>query len=275
MFRCLSCLSSCFTWQLSLSHRYNCQNYFMSRIIYLGKSLNSGHLTPSLGWRLNTWDRVWSHRVKTNFSLKFFQRRISDCENRQPILGCLAQNGIVHFSGRRRRREGWRMSSAGCHCEGRRPTEIDRSHHRHLWLQCSRAGPAYSEQSLSLSLYCLSPLSPSRTGATVWPGRGRGRLGPSSPHRSPDLSNVRRLIRWVSFWLESLGAKWDKIKKLKYWHRPGTGDTSHQTRPVTLWTISQSASTRSPHSFSGSSIKKMSRWTAVFEMTGDLINPTE
>ena len=179
MFRCLSCLSSCFTWQLSLSHRYNCQNYFMSRIIYLGKSLNSGHLTPSLGWRLNTWDRVWSHRVKTNFSLKFFQRRISDCGNRQPILGCLAQNGIVHFSGRRRRREGWRMSSAGCHCEGRRPTEIDRSHHRHLWLQCSRAGPAYSEQSLSLSTVSLLSLL---AGLARLSGRGEAGAGSGPAH---------------------------------------------------------------------------------------------
>ena len=189
----------------------------MSRIIYLGKCLHSGHLTLSLGWRLNTWDWGWCHRVKTNLSWKCFPRRISDCENRQPILGCLAQNGIVHFSGRPRgRREGWGMSWAGCHCEGRRPTEIDRFHQRQLWLQWCRAGPGDSP---------LSPLSAGRPGPTVWPGRGRGRA-----HRSPDLSNVRRLIRWVSFWLESLGAKWDKIKKLKYWHRPGIGDTAYHTR---------------------------------------------
>ena len=75
----------------------------MSRIIYLGKSLNSGHLTPSLGWRLNTWDRVWSHRVKTNFSLKFSKEEspiVRGDSQSLVVLLSLAQPGIVHFSGR-------------------------------------------------------------------------------------------------------------------------------------------------------------------------------
>ena len=140
------------------------------------------------------------------------------------------------------RREGWRMSWAGCHCEGRR-TERRLTGSNTATSGppvCSRAGPAYSGALLSsnspLTLCCPSqsqagpdscrlpdwPDCVARCGVVWWwwlvrPGPGPG---PTSPHRSPDLSNVRRLIRWVSFWLESLGAKWDKIKKLKYWHRP-------------------------------------------------------
>ena len=126
-------------------------------------------------------------RVKTNFSLKFSKeespivRRDSQSLVVLPSLALSISPGgwageALASPGRR---EGWRMSSAGCHCEGRRPTEIDRSHHRHLWLQCSRAGPAYSEQSLSLSTVSLLSLL---AGLARLSGRGEAGAGSGPAH---------------------------------------------------------------------------------------------
>ena len=182
-------------------------------------------------------------RVKTNFSLKFSKeespivRRDSQSLVVLPSLALSISPGgwageALASPGRR---EGWRMSWAGCHCDGR-------LHHTGDWQvptpppphsSLCRAGRAeyWSSPLLSPPAHPSSPptvpdssrlpdwpdcVSPGYS-VVVRPGPGPG---PTSPHRSPDLSNVRRLIRWVSFWLESLGAKWDKIKKLKYWHRP-------------------------------------------------------
>ena len=175
------------------------------------------------------------HSVKTNFSLEFPEeespivRRDSQSLVVLPSLALSISPGgwageALASPGRR---EGWRMSWAGCHCDGR-------LQHTRDWqvptppppqsslCRAGRAELASSPFSPLLSTSALPDCCGCRTGPTVWPvlavpGPGPG---PTSPHRSPDLSNVRRLIRWVSFWLESLGAKWDKIKKLKYWHRP-------------------------------------------------------
>ena len=185
------------------------------------------------------------HGVTTNFSLKFSKEEsliVRRDSQSLVVLPSLAQPGIVHFSGRQQRRgspgqpweEGrmrdelgwlslWREADRG---DWQVPTPpplvaVSVVPGRHI-VELSWPGLACPWLS-----HCQLPGCSPTVGCGAGLARQSGRCGeagagpgPSSPHRSPDLSNVRRLIRWVSFWLESLGAKWDKIKKLKYWHRP-------------------------------------------------------